>query len=454
MKRAIVGVLVIALSFLLKYCDTTEPPPPPNGEKPTLELTLEDMSCIEAWIKLTTTNLQLPATITLKQTNPTGDSLSKDIVFNTQDSLLYIDSLLPNKSYSFIASHSSASGGLSGISSNELSVTTMDTTSHNFTWQMFTFGGEIGSSVLNDVAIINENDIWAVGELWIADTSQLGYTKYNAVHWNGTDWELKQIYFPTVCGSTSLTPYPAKAIFVFGDGEIWISSTGDKLAVLQNGIQTNQFCLPSGVSMSIRSIWGRSGNDLYVVGYAGNIAYFNGTSWSRIESNTTLNMNDIWGDYNQKTGEWEILAVASNILHSYEKEVIKINGENAGLISREGIDWTLSSVWLMPNRKYYVVGSGIYQKHNLSDAVWEDDSLDRITDYHVNKVRANGINDVYVVGAFGEILHFNGVYWKSYLSELGIINGSYLSVQIKDDLVVTVGYETPQAKIMIGRRIQ
>ena len=69
----------------------------------------------------------------------------------------------------------------------------MDTTSHNFTFEMITFGGQIGSSVLFDVAIINENNIWAVGEIWIADTSQLGYTKYNAVHWDGNSWELKRI---------------------------------------------------------------------------------------------------------------------------------------------------------------------------------------------------------------------------------------------------------------------
>ncbi len=47
----------------------------------------------------------------------------------------------------------------------------MDTTSHNFTFTSWTFG-TVGSSTLYDVAIINENNIWAVGEIMIADTSQ------------------------------------------------------------------------------------------------------------------------------------------------------------------------------------------------------------------------------------------------------------------------------------------
>ncbi|MCW8813502.1 MAG: hypothetical protein OQK65_08215, partial [Chlorobium sp.] len=67
MKRAIVGICVICFSLLLKSCNTTEPPPPPNGEKPILELKLEDVSCTEAWITLTTTNLQHPTELTLKQ---------------------------------------------------------------------------------------------------------------------------------------------------------------------------------------------------------------------------------------------------------------------------------------------------------------------------------------------------------------------------------------------------
>ena len=52
---------------------------------------------------------------------------------------------------------------------------------------------------------------------------------------------------------------------------------------------------------SMNKIWGSSSNDLYVVGNNGKIAHYNGTSWQRIESGTTLNINDIWGDFNEKT---------------------------------------------------------------------------------------------------------------------------------------------------------
>src|SRR3990172_590775 len=112
---------ILAL-FLVFSCNTTEPPP--NGDKPNLTLKLEDVSCIEAWIELTTTNLQLPTAIQLKRDN----TVTQDINLSSADTLLYIDSLLPNTNYQY-----QVSGIEHQVSSNELSVTTMDTPSHNFT---------------------------------------------------------------------------------------------------------------------------------------------------------------------------------------------------------------------------------------------------------------------------------------------------------------------------------
>ncbi|MCZ7616344.1 MAG: hypothetical protein M5T52_23010 [Ignavibacteriaceae bacterium] len=271
MKRVIFGALIISLSLLLQACNTTDPPPP-DGEKATLELKLEDVSCIEAWIELTTTNLQLPATITLEQINPAGDTTSHIAILNTQDSLLYIDSLLPNQTYKF---HTTIQAY--NLTSNELSVTTMDTTSHNFTFETFTFGGTAGSSVLYDVAIINENNIWAVGEIYVADTSQNGYTMYNAVHWDGNQWELKRILYD---GNI----WTIKTIFAFNQNDIWFSAfvryDGQKFIELPIS--------PILTGWSINKIWGSSSRNLYVVGNNGNIVFYNGTSWSRIESGTEL----------------------------------------------------------------------------------------------------------------------------------------------------------------------
>ena len=98
-------LLLVSYFIITISCNTTEPPiitpPPPDLRKITL--TFEDASCTEVWLKIKADSLTLPAELTLKQYNPTGDSLSQIFVLNTQDSVLYIDSLLPNQTYNYQA---------------------------------------------------------------------------------------------------------------------------------------------------------------------------------------------------------------------------------------------------------------------------------------------------------------------------------------------------------------
>ncbi len=176
MRIILLSVTVLISSLILFSCKKDNPIPP--EDQPQVSLTLEDVSCTEVWLKLTTANIGLPAELTLEQ----DDSIVQTITINSSDTLLYVDSLLPNHTYKF----QSVSQSISRVS-NSLNVTTMDTTSHNFTWQTFTFGDRnYGSSTLYDVAIIDENNIWAVGEIYLLDTlGQPDLSPYNKIHCDG-----------------------------------------------------------------------------------------------------------------------------------------------------------------------------------------------------------------------------------------------------------------------------
>ncbi|QKJ96351.1 MAG: glucosyl transferase [Ignavibacteriota bacterium] len=420
MKRVIFGALIISLSLLLQACNTTDPPPP-DGEKATLELKLEDVSCIEAWIELTTTNLQLPATITLEQINPAGDTLSHISILNTQDSLLYIDSLLPNQTYKF---HTTIQAF--NHTSNELSVTTMDTTSHNFTFETFTFGGTAGSSVLYDVAIINENNIWAVGEIYVADTSQNGYTMYNAVHWDGNQWELKRILYD---GNI----WTIKTIFAFNQNDIWFSAfvryDGQKFIELPIS--------PILTGWSINKIWGSSSSNLYVVGNNGNIVFYNGTSWSRIESGTDLNIGDIWGITDDSGGYNKYIAADNAMLKLDEDNNLSRIDAEPGMI--------LNSVWGISNRLIYTAGDGI--------VLYKNNNWEKIYSQGVNtiyRIRGQYYNDICGIGSPGSIIyHFNGYSWASINPDP---NNRYRSIDIKENTIAVSGYQGEKAAITILRR--
>jgi hypothetical protein len=439
---------IVGLLLNLTSCNTTEPPPPPDETKPTLTLAIDDASCTEAWLQLTTKDLTLPAELTLIQYNPSGDSVTQTFSLSTADTLLYIDSLLPNQNYKFKVAVNTANNPQP--TTNQLTVTTMDTTSHNFTSQSWTFG-TIGSSVLYDVAIIDENNIWAVGEILIADTSQNGYTTYNAVHWDGNEWELKRIpyYF-----NSQAYYHPIQSVFAFNENDIWFCGNG-----VMNWDGTNFRSI--GISPIIwgpyqmNKIWGSGKSNLYIVGNNGSIAHYNGTNWQRIESGTTLNINDIWGDFNEKTQEWEILTVASNFGTSLEKEILQIKNNSVTKLTLSPQMWPLKTVWFISNKQYYVAGAGIYQKRLLSDSIWKNNILD-FTTFTTTSLRGNDVNDVIAVGAYGDFLHFNGVSWKIDYQEPLLNNGSYTKVTIKGNLVVAVGGNNlsinSEAVILVGRR--
>jgi len=427
--------LFYILLFILYSCNSSTE----TTEENKTHLEVYDVSCTEVWLQLKVDRISLPAGGVVRI-----EGIKEiPVTITTNDTLLFFDSLEVNREYRFKVILQNPGQTLT---TNEATARTLDTTSHNFTWQTFEFG-EFGSSVLYDVAIIDENNIWAVGEIYVKDS--LGNPdpkRYNAVHWNGTTWELKRIMFPSVCGSTNLTPYAAKTVFAFNNGEIWITSSGDKIVILKENNQIDRFCLPSSVSMSINKLWGTSSNDLYAVGNGGNIAHWNGSSWTKIESGTSLDIYDIWGDYNEKSKNWEILAVASNISTAIGSKILSIQNSKVSELSNSGLPWSLISLWFISGIKYISVGDGVYQTISPKEQWLRQPGLPPL---YTTSISGTAINDIVVGGAYWNLLHYNGINWQSYFP---FTSGSFTSVTLKNDRLIAVGGASGKAIIVIGIR--
>jgi hypothetical protein len=270
------------------------------------------------------------------------------------------------------------------------------------------------------------------------------------VHWDGSDWELFRI--PNYDYPNTLVYGALQTIFAFSANDIWFCSYSNLVHYDGSTFSSKaQFMTSINFNGQVLKMWGSDKNNIYCVGRNGAIYHYYGTNWQRIESGTTLNINDIWGDFNEKTQEWEVLAVASNVNTSVERAIIKIGNNTSQSTSTSPIQWSLKTCWFIPMRKYYVAGSGIYEKHNLILDQWANEPLE-ITTYYTNRIRGNDINDVVGVGAFGDLVHFNGWQWESNYTQPNLNFGSYLSVDFKNNLVVAVGLEYNQAEILIGIR--
>jgi len=462
MKR--IFTIVLSISFILIVISSCKdeppvvPPPPPNPEPKTL-LTLQDKSCTEIWLKLELENFTLPVNVQLMKDNLLQTEISG---LSRNDTTIYIDSLLPNKAYNFIAV---VSNNEQQDTSSQLQATTLDTTSHFFSYQTFELGEPLtgNSSILYDVALIDANNIYAVGEIYILDSLRQTIL-YNVAHWNGNDWELKKVYFPTVCGDTSLTPYPSRAIYAFDDGKIWMSSSGDKIAILENGNQINKFCLPASVAMSINRIWGTSSNDLYIVGNNGKIAHYQNGTWQQISSGTELALTDVFG-----SEQGEVYATGVNIS---EVKGVLLKGNSNGfsiMINSEVIDESelfqklygiLGTVWLDEHNTIYTGGSFLFRyknnEWNYVTSLPENFIGGNPGAYYrgvISSIKGNASNDYIIAGGRNTLKHFNGVTWEQlglpYDPQSPIV---WRIVKMKNNTAVAVGFKNNYAHIILLNR--
>ena len=441
MKKNIFFLLLnLNLILNLSSCNTTDP-----KLEPDLKLELKDVSCTEAWIQLTTKNIQLPATINLLENN----SVTQTFSLSTQDSLLYIDSLLPNQTYKFKVVINTTNNPQQ--TTNEVLIQTMDTTSHNFTWQTFEFG-QHSSSVLYDVAIIDENNIWAVGAIYMNDS--LGNPDpnfYNLVKWDGTDWKPERIYFTNSQGQSFLAPM--KSIFAFNINDIWIGL--DQLIHWDGNDYVEYELLDTIFPSWINKIWGTSSNDFYIVGNSGNIAHYNGSSWTRVESGTDLDFKDVCG-----TVERSEIFISGYSTDLSKSILLKLTNNNIEAIWENN---TISSSPPYGNIIYSLVGYrnnlfissdlGVFkQEFTTNNLVQKLFTVPR----RVYKIAGTYINDIYTVGDRSNVWHYNGVSKKELYVNLSVSSPFY-SAAVKENTIVAVGTTVENvifhlATLIIGRR--
>jgi hypothetical protein len=326
-----------------------------------------------------------------------------------------------------------------------------DTTSHNFTWRAEHLGDGI-YSVLHDIAIINDSLAYAAGEVYMRDSlGDWDVTPYNMMKWDGTAWTLVRIQFYTICGQSGWTPYPARSLWAFGGNDVWIAMDGSQVARWNGNAQTSTVCLP--VSFSIKKLWGESPNSVYAVGDGGNILHYTNGTWQKSESWTTLPIQDIWGAVNSQTGSTEIYAVASNtIAVPSGKKLLRIAGTQTTAMSDSGLNVFLSSLWFSPGGPYYVVGGGFFYSQSISQStIWQGGAT-IVTNYYSNAIRGNATNDIFMVGAYGDVVHYNGSTWKSFQQQTAV-SGNYWAIGMKGNLVIVVGSDGDRAAVAIGRRM-
>ena len=308
-----------------------------------------------------------------------------------------------------------------------------DTTSHNWVFTIDTLGDGNGST-LKDVAIISTNPqlVYAVGDIELRDsTGQFEQKPYSLVQWNGLKWNFTLLkFFPPGSIGDSLNAI-GNAVFANDPNDIWMTAgalfhwVGSRWDIYYN----------TGAEGGTK-IWCEGNENCWVVGNSGTIIRYTNGSWQKLQSGVNEDIQDIWG-YKNTFGQTTILSISSTLYYGGTENLLSITGNTATKISTNGLPWSIRGLWF-DNKGYYIVGDGMYYKKSLQDTVWQ--SIQKgITTNYVEAIRGNAWNDIFAVGDFGTVLHYNGSTWYNFTQQLNIPNCVFHSVSIKDNLVVAVG---------------
>ncbi|HSH65780.1 MAG TPA: hypothetical protein VLB84_08285 [Bacteroidia bacterium] len=312
-------------------------------------------------------------------------------------------------------------------------------TSHDFTWQKFYFG-ELGTSEINDIVVINENNIWAVGTIWYPDSLNPNDVQFfNGVHWDGYNWKLLKIPFKVSRYNNELLPDPLKSIFALNSDNIWFTNGFQIVNMIGNQYGDWKF-----LSGEINKLGG-SNETVWAAGKNSNLfkKNINDGNWQKINVDKPGDILDVFGIVNSNNGKKIYMPLINwdDIKENYIMEV----DNNSKITFFKSAQRLIASVWTKSGFPVYLAGDGIFE--NI-EGYWKE--INYGAKKFIERIRGNDLNDILAAGAWGTVAHYNGEDWKTY-PELEM-DGNYKALSYKDNIAAIAGIEGARAVVVIGIR--
>ncbi len=317
-----------------------------------------------------------------------------------------------------------------------------DTTSHDFTWTTYTLGD--GQSYLQDVYAVNDTDVWAVGEIYLKDsTGKLDLKMYNAIHWDGKMWKPQRVFWHYQ-GQEGISAL--NAVSGFSSSDVWVAPA----PAHWDGVSWTSHTVNDIATGTTYKIWGRSPDDVYFVGSNGSIMHYIPWIFQKMESRTTTDLLDISGVFKGKI--YACGGMYSGIVLEYDgarwSEVDSLSDSKIGR-------WSL---WA--DEKFFCVGG-----HDLRyiDTKYGDTlrmppkdilegGLGAGLPIVTEGIHGSDRRNVFAVGSWQYVIHYNGKSWKWY-DALWDLNGpTQYGVSATANSVFIVGENGGRATILVGRR--
>ncbi len=278
-----------------------------------------------------------------------------------------------------------------------------DSTSHDFSWRVDTVG--LWPSVLYDVDAVDENNVWAVGEIVTADSDSVWHNpqkRNNAIKWNGKEFEYYQL--EVMSGGGNIGIQTLLVSLCFSEDDIWFFSLGSYVHWNGSSWESEYITAQKG----IKAGWGISGDDYYLVGYMGSVTRYNGSEFTLMDCGTDKDLHAITGYVDPETGLTNLWIAGEEILLHYDgKTWTTVWDENNALLPDNS---QLGAVYA-PDSRHVIVLPWIYPKVYGYCINTRDTSQYKIlftTEVSGLVMDGMALNDIFIGGKLNRISHYNG----------------------------------------------
>ncbi len=323
-----------------------------------------------------------------------------------------------------------------------------DTTSHDVEWTVYTWGDPNKStSAFYDVFALNDTCVWAVGDIHAEDTDKfdsLGrwITPYNIAYWNGKTWTLSSRH--TKRSSGDVWYEQLRAVYAFRSDDVWFFSEMAYIHWDGSNWRTEYVRDRRG---SMKRIWGRTPGDIYICGTNGSLTRYYRGIFHLMETGTDVDLSDIYGADNGDfwTGGYQYWDLKNVFLYVTNDKVSPLMRSANGKRFYGG-----KTIWISKDTLYADVGSGIYVQSVRDTNQWRFIHWPAIASPigYMRGMRGSADNNIFCVGDFGSIVHYNGKSWYVYPFFSFSNNTTFYSVTVTKENVWCVGID-PQDRAVI-----
>lgn len=398
-------------------------------------LELDHVETSEVWLNLNISNTKIEQGFIIERD---GQNIAEGKALG--DTILIDEGLLPNHTYTYVAY---LFDKIKTSPTKPVSVTTEDTTSHNFTWTIDTLGRY--PSMFFDVTIIDENNIWAVGEM----RTDSGYCA--AAHWDGTEWNMMKFVWDSLINVTKF-----HSLWGESSDDFWVANGS---AFHWNGSLLEMGYQVLGTQKGLTRVWGTDYSNLYFVGNGGNIIHYDGSSYRQMKSNTDIDLKRISG--NDK-GDVFITGYEDDgrsIALEYMDGIWKEKYYSTGIPNIANNDYGIFfSTWGGEQNTYFITLAGLL-KVNIKNGMKKltTDSDLGVYPFAEHDIEGQAENDFIIASNRGKIVHWNGYSWSIQNEMYNRYPDHILSVygaDYNDNTVAIVGtyYSGSKGFIIIGKR--